>query len=683
MKKSGSFAKGLLSKNTSFQKAHNQNYGKKYFNEKVKVKSPDDLLGKNVEPNPEYQMYEETAPADKKVGFDWGGWEHSNHWTDYDMSYYSNSTTSSSTYYGTSSNAGYYYHPIQWGYFSKAEPTIGEAPEMLAPNSNDKTFDQYYEEFHKETQTFQELAKKQAQKIKEEFQHEMAEYQKKQELEQQKADMPIYSAEFSTARVFLQYYANLALQKPPPQLKPEQIWNVSRYLAATITCELRHRKRKCSYFWSRALFLWDMLDGWGIGDGQDRRGAGKIFLGESDDWDNFMVEQYLKLGAYIFGGSWEGGFGGWPWASVAWYAGDWVHNALTKKGVIPIMLWEKMLNAAHNNGRWMNKLGMGNVMGVLNMGANADPHFIADIAKKALAVENPNDFRRIIEKWTHCDLPGEKDKLELPNPGVIVEVARYRNSKASYIKVIKKQEEDAKAAKAEAALVLEAPDLAPVELGVSSDAEMTPEEVQAEKKKYSVETIHKAVAEAAKKAIFKEEAITVDKSFSELKEQMKKTIYEQTHQQQKIMAEIQGVKVSGIPKPGVYPTKMPGKKTIVKSILETGIKLPWKGPKSPLMKPKTIKDAYYSFLKEFHGQLFQPEAVVELSVEKAEGKTLEEILEAIPSPQPEMKPGSYDELKKAMQPSWKKADSDDSFTDAEVSVRPPKEGGTHEQVAAG
>jgi hypothetical protein len=644
-------------KNKSFLTAFEHNYGKKYFNEKVKIQSPDDILGKNVAPS----IPEVESAWKKDEGTFEKSWKFSDEYAgNWDMSiYYDNSTTSTYIYGGGTGN--YYYQPVQWGYFSKIEPTIGEEPKMQIPDSMDKTFNQFQDEWHKENHAFNELVQKQAQKLKQEYQYEQIAYQKKMDIEQQKADMPIYSVEFATARVFLQYYANLSLQKPAPSLKPEQIMQVSKYLAATISCELRHRRRKCTAFWSRALYLWDMLDEWSIDEHKCRRDAGKIFLEETADWDNFMVEQYLKLGAYIFGGSWEGGYGGWPWASVAWYAGDWVYSALTDKGNIPLILWEKMLNAAHNNGRWMNKLGMGNVMGVLNMGANADPSFIADIAKKALLVDDPNDFKRIIEKWAHCDLPGEKNKLELPNPGVIVDTSRYKSQKKSYLPILKKQEEDLKAKDVEAKLVLDAPDKAPVELGV------------------------------------KEEAVEFE-DYASLKMKTDKTIKEQLKEQQQMATEAL--------KKSIKEMQAVLKKTSSPEVLQnleilaSGIKLPWKGPKNPMKAPTCPNEALKVFTETYYQQVFGAQGL-EVGI-----PVLEEVL--VKKEDKETKaidisePGGLEALKKALKPQWGdesakdgsegmpgkppwvKASKDDEFTDDEVSVRTPKDkGGTHEQVAAG
>jgi hypothetical protein len=676
-------------KNKSFLTAHELNYGKKYFNEKVKVQSPDDILGKNVAPSiPKVK----SAWKKDEGTFEKKSWKFSDEYEcKWDMSiYYDNSNTSStSTYIYGSSTGNFYYQPVQWGYFSKIEPTIGEEPKMSIPNSMDKTFNQFQDEWHKENHAFNELVQKQAQKLKQEYQHEQIAYQKQMEVEQQKADMPIYSVEFATARVFLQYYANLALQKPAPSLKPEQIMQVSKYLAATISCELRHRRRKCTAFWSRALFLWDMLDEWGVDDHCSRRDAGKRFLGETEDWDNFMVEQYLKLGAYIFGGSWEGGFGGWPWASVAWYAGDWVYSALNNKGNIPLILWEKMLNAAHNNGRWMNKLGMGNVMGVLNMGANADPSFIADIAKKALIVDNPNDFKRIIEKWTSCDLPGEKDKLELPNPGVIVDTSRYKSQKKSYLPILKKQEEDLKAKDVEAKLVLDAPELAPVEMGVSEGDEK-------ESTGYTVDAIKDAVAKAAaKKTHFKEEAVAFE-DYASLKMKTDKTIKEQLKEQQQMATE--ALKKSIKEKQAVLKKTAGVLQDL--DVLATGIKLPWKGPKNPMKAPTCPNEALKVFTETYYQQVFGAQGLeVGIPVlEEASVKKEDKETKAIDISEP----GGLEALKKAMepqwgdesakdgskkmpgQPPWAKSSKDDEFTDDEVSVRTPKDkGGTHGQVAAG
>jgi hypothetical protein len=655
MKKSPIITATQIAKHTAFQKAFDSNYGKKYFNAKVKVKSPDDLLGKNVEPPPKY-----TEPPKLKdkgtVPADWT-YKKFDDWTD--MSIYYNNSSSTSAYVYGSSTGNYVYHPY---FINNHKPTIGETPVTPLPDSLDKTFSHYQEELDKENHILHSLVKKQAQKLKQEYMHEHIEFQKKMELEQQKEDMPIYSAEFGTARVFLQYYANLSLQKPPPQLKPEQIMSVSKYLAATISCELRHRKRKCVHFWSRGLYLWDMLDDWNIDDNKNRRDAGKRFLSESEDWDNFMVEQYLKLGAYIFGGSWEGGFGGWPWASVAWYAGDWVYSALTKKGIIPVMLWEKMLNAAHNNGRWMNKLGMGNVMGVLNMGANADPSFIAGIAKKALIVDNPNDFKRIIEKWTSCDLPGEKCKLELPNPGVAVEVSRYRSSKKSYLVVIKKQEADLKAKEAPAKLVLEAPDETPIEMGVSEEAVEVKLDSSTAKNSYMSAEVHKQLSE-----------------------------------QSKMMSESLSSSISATAKKKLEAA-LEKKLVIPKSdasVLLAGIKIPWKGSSNPMKPPgnpgealNKLTEAFYHAAKGKTATEKMDEGSFEVKgypKESSKESFKEMIMKHSEKPDYDIKT-IKEQLEAIVQPSGKKPSADSKFAAAEVvgEKRTPQQGGiTDEQVATG
>jgi hypothetical protein len=599
---------------------HLNNYGTKYFNQHSKWK-------KKVEP--EYQFKESSEPtgeSSKKKSI----WE-KYHWTDYDMSiYYDNNTSSTAATYSFNTPTGgssYYYQPIYWGEYKKQ---IGEEPVPSIPDSEDKTFNQFQEEFQNESQILTQLAKKQALKIKQEYQHEVHEFQKAQEIEQQKADMPIYSIEFAAARAFLQYYAHMALQKPPPVLKPEQILSCSKYLAATISCELRHRKRKCHAFWSRSLYMWDMLDDWSIDDHCSRRDAGKRFLSATEEWDGFMVEQYLKLGAYIFGGQWEGGFGGWPWASVAWYAGDWVYTAWANKGSIPVILWEKMLNAAHNNGRWMNKLGMGNVMGVLNMGANADPNFIADIAKKALMCTDPNDFKRCIEKWTHCELPGEKCKLELPNPGIIVEVDRYRHSKKTYLQAIKKLEEEQKAKAEESKLTLEAPDLAPIELE--------------SKKEEAVEVKHdgtKSNPMAAKMA--------------ESKESTMKTLLSALASTGPVMPSIS---------PG--PAKSP--------LIIKGTKLPWKGVDAHMKPPGTYADVLNGFIDSFAAQL-----IPTLSA----GSKLPE-----PSPHDEVMKKKWEEIKGKVAPKHNEDSipkGEGQFTMAEIVAgksHRASEGGAHEQQVA-
>jgi hypothetical protein len=587
---------------------HKNNYGTKYFNQHSKWKKP---------PEPEYKLeeHETTEQATEKKP-SWADFK----WQNFDMSvYYDNSTTSTATSYYYGGSSGNYYQAVD---FWNPKKQIGEAPVPTIPDSLDKTFTQFQEEFQNESSTLGQLAKKQAMKIKQEYQHEMLEFQKAQEIEQQKADLPIYSIEFAAARAFLQYYANMALQKPPPILKPDQILSCSKYLAATISCELRHRRRKCSAFWSRSLYMWDMLDDWSIDHNCSRRDAGKRFLMSTEDWDGFMVEQYLKLGAYIFGGSWEGGFGGWPWASVAWYAGDWVYTAWANKGSIPTILWEKMLNAAHNNGRWMNKLGMGNVMGVLNMGANADPNFIADIAKKALMCADPNDFKKCIEKWTHCDLPGEKCKLELPNPGVIVEVDRYCHSKKTYTEHIKKLEKELK--DKEAKLTLEAPDLAPIEMGVKEEAvEVKHDGTKSNPMASKMAEQKKSVAEMLKEAL------------------------------------------------GATAQKSP-----MKDIFSQGIKLPWKGALATMKPPQTYAEVIQKFTDTFYMHM------VPLT-----GIDIPPLSKGMMSPQPGTEHDKIvlGELKQS-DPAEFIPMGEGSFTMAEIAAGKThrlSEGGTHEQVATG
>ncbi len=490
------------------------------------------------------------------------------------MSPNSYGTTTSYSWYNSSST-GYYYNYYTLG--PKPTPTIGEDPVPTPQDSKSMTFQQYLDEYNVETHTLGKLTQQQSKKLKEDLKEEMAEFHKAIELEKQKENMPIYLIEFATAKVFLQYYANMSLQKPPPSLKPEQVVQVAKYLAATITCELRHRYSKCRTFWSKAMHMWLMLEEWEVSGSQGRQEAGKRFLVGSKDWDGFMMEQYLKLGAYIFGGSWEGGYGGWPWASVAWYASEWVSHAVIK-GDIPIILWEKMLNAAHNTGRWMNKLGMGNVMGVLNMGANASPAFVAEIAKKALIVDNPNDFRRVIEKWADCSLPGEKSKLELPNPGVEVEVQRIRSSgKKSYIEHIKQQEKEAK----EKSIILDAPDKVPVELSEGED-------------KKSLGIKPKVAWKSAKSEQIPKKQISVKSIQEVLKESLKK-----------------------------YKTPP--------NILKKGMQVPWKIEGVPLSPPKSYLDAIDLFMQSYAFQLDQlikggflkievPEAPAESKIEAEELK---------------------------------------------------------------
>jgi len=424
------------------------------------------------QPEIEVKPHESTEP--KK--FEWTSCGTSSVWYNDSLI----STSSSSYIYGNYCVGNWNVYQPGCVIVGPHSPTIGEDPMSVAKDSTNKTLKEYLEEFQQECNLLDQLVLEQAAKHSKKYEHEFIEFKKALECEEQKADSPIYAIEFATAKVFLQYYANMALQKPLPQLKSEQVMQVSKYLAATITCELRHRNLRCKSFWSRAIYLWDLLDEWGINDQISRRDAGLAFLRSSADWDGFMIEQYLRLGAYIFGGRWEGSYGGWPWASVAWYASEWVSNAITK-GEIPVILWEKMLNAAHNNGRWMNKLGMGNVMGVLNMGANASPAIITGIAKKALLIDNPNDFRRIIRKWTHCSLPGKKNELELPDPGVLVDTTTFRRSKReTFIKKIKEKEKELK--EKSKAIVLDAPDKAPVELKEVEEAKKPSTHEQVDKK---------------------------------------------------------------------------------------------------------------------------------------------------------------------------------------------------------
>ena len=265
---------------------------------------------------------------------------------------------------------------------------------------------------------------------------EVAKKEQQEELIRQKDKISyeIHLDEWKTAQVFLSYYRNMALQKTAPVIPEDQLLHVSKFLAGTLSCELRHRLSRCNGFWSKAWHLWTLLQDWNLGRNLDRQGAASIFYLKTGDWDCYMIEQYLRLSAYIFNGEWEGGYGNYPWASTAWFACEWVKGIIAGKGVAPVMNWEKMLNAAHNGARWLNKLGTGIVLGVLNLGANADASTIVQVADAAFRANSSREFHNVILQWCGREIPGQKTKLILPDSGFLVSTILAKSCRTSISK---------------------------------------------------------------------------------------------------------------------------------------------------------------------------------------------------------------------------------------------------------
>ncbi len=230
--------------------------------------------------------------------------------------------------------------------------------------------------------------------------------------------MELERDELNCAKAFIAYYRNMAKDLTPPTLKSDQLNCVARFLAATATCELRHRRRKCRAFWSKAASLWTLLHSWHLSDGESRHEAAYSFYAKTEEWDNFMYEQYLRLASYIFGGRWAFSYGGSLWAVAAWYACEWIRETAIN-GSASILAWEKMLNAAHNNSVWLDKLGKGTILGVLNLGAIANPATIINVSERALRAWSVDEFSEIISPWVNS-VSGKQTKVTLPDPGFLV-----------------------------------------------------------------------------------------------------------------------------------------------------------------------------------------------------------------------------------------------------------------------
>jgi hypothetical protein len=185
----------------------------------------------------------------------------------------------------------------------------------------------------------------------------------------------------------LLYYDRVAHEKEPPKLPNWWLNEVSFYMAATASCELRHISNKCKSIVDKgfpiAIYALENLIKYETGDShQDRKNVAYEFRKHCRKYDlNSDYHLWFLEGAsYVFAGDWRDSFGGSTWSSCCTHASNWIKDNI-ENGIAPIMSWERWLYACHNNGRWLSKLGDANlVLKAMNLGAQANAKEIKSIS---------------------------------------------------------------------------------------------------------------------------------------------------------------------------------------------------------------------------------------------------------------------------------------------------------------
>lgn len=236
--------------------------------------------------------------------------------------------------------------------------------------------------------------------------------------------------------VILRYYKCAAEDnpiRPTPYINSSDLLKCAKYMAATATCELRYMENKCTSFFEPGREVFEKLLKWRMCFGGYRASNAENFLNLTEKWNDYDYELYLRGAAYLFWGDWEGGYGGRNWAACCWYAAEWIKEVSQNNGYAPVMAWEYLLGATHNNGAWLSKLGSGAVFVTLNMGAVCTPEklilacdvYHKQASAKSLPVcstcrNSSCDFRRTkVIKCNFQDLAppkqGESVRIKLPN----------------------------------------------------------------------------------------------------------------------------------------------------------------------------------------------------------------------------------------------------------------------------
>jgi len=143
---------------------------------------------------------------------------------------------------------------------------------------------------------------------------------------------------------------------------------VARYLCATASCELRHASKMVTAIPVQGEEVWNWFVKQNhINNNKPRATGSKMFLSLSHDWPLEKYLWFLRGAAYVFYGSWAtSGYGGKKWASCCWYSADWLEEIIRDEGFASPITWERWLGACHNGGPWLNKVGTGRILYILN-----------------------------------------------------------------------------------------------------------------------------------------------------------------------------------------------------------------------------------------------------------------------------------------------------------------------------
>jgi hypothetical protein len=198
--------------------------------------------------------------------------------------------------------------------------------------------------------------------------------------------------------LILKYYAHQAAKvmeysnETRLMLSDEEILTAACYLMGTITSELRHSCKYCDCVPPPGLEVLEWLLENDVID-PDRNPCSSAErpvvidnsieiikqLAEESSSFPYTVARLLVSAAYVFSAFECGSFGGSSWAYCALVSSSWMGQVASRHWAEDLT-WEMMLNAQHNNARWMDKIGFGHhVLRAMTIGANYKPQAICTL----------------------------------------------------------------------------------------------------------------------------------------------------------------------------------------------------------------------------------------------------------------------------------------------------------------
>lgn len=206
--------------------------------------------------------------------------------------------------------------------------------------------------------------------------------------------------------------------KPPL----DELHTMATYFMATVSSELRHSSRYVINMHpeAREIADWISVNNFVNFSRMHKRLHRSEVIGAVIEYCHkwkrrdkdylYKVARLLRSAAFIFrsfaGTGSAGGIGGGSWAYCSWMAYNWM-SEMASRGYASSLLWEMLLNAAHNNNLWMDKVNSGlHVMGALGIGARYSPEFIMNVWSVIEAGMDFSPFTRGID----ADLENDWDK---------------------------------------------------------------------------------------------------------------------------------------------------------------------------------------------------------------------------------------------------------------------------------